>query len=77
MVYMEENVYLHLDEIVETVRSHKTFAEQGIHFDIREGGGVKAAVDPLNDRARRYKEYALPFWMLLNLYVIQEKDIIT
>jgi hypothetical protein len=46
-----------------------TFPEQHIHFDIKERS-LKAAVDPLKDRVTRYREYALPFWLLLNLYVI-------
>ncbi len=69
-VYIEESVYLNLERICDTVRSYSTFPEQNIHFDIKDKG-VKAVVDPSADPLGRYSEYAVPFWMLLNLNSIK------
>lgn len=68
-IYIEENIYMKLEAIVYETRNHQTFLEQNIHFDVKEHS-VKAVVDPSADKVNRYREYALPFWLLLNLYLI-------
>eukprot|EP00347_Sterkiella_histriomuscorum_P018366 403345778 len=75
-LYLEENLYLNLQFIIAQVKNHLTFPEQNLHFDIKDKS-IKAVVDPQFDKIRRYKEYTLPFWLLLNLYIIEQQEIIT
>lgn len=70
ILYLEENIYLKLESIIYEVKNHQTFLEQNLHFDIKDHS-VKAIIDPRFDKINRYSEYALPFWLLLNLYIIR------
>ncbi|CDW75240.1 leucine-rich repeat and iq domain-containing protein 3 [Stylonychia lemnae] len=75
-LYLEENIYLNLTQITSQVKTHLTFPEQNLHFDVKDKN-LKAVVDPLHDIIKRYKEYTLPFWLLINLYIINDNELIT
>jgi len=55
VLYLEENIYLNLQDVVRNIQSHPKFLEQYLHFDFTLDKSIKAVSDPRRDSSGRFE----------------------